>query len=92
MLFRSLEDLTFKNFQGQDADLDEDGKNESKAFYLVNREGNTFGRFSLKISDEASRINLNTITDEVLSLLFSERGVDSSRAHTLISRRPFNAK
>lgn len=91
-LIDSLEDLTFKNFQGQDADLDEDGKNESKAFYLVNREGNTFGRFSLKISDEASRINLNTITDEVLSLLFSERGVDSSRAHTLISRRPFNAK
>ncbi|MDD4980720.1 MAG: type II secretion system protein GspK [Candidatus Omnitrophica bacterium] len=88
----SLEDLSFDNFQGEDADLDGDGKNESKAFNVANREGNAFGLFSVRVSDEAARLNLNSVAAENLSRLFSDLGINSSKASALISRRPFNAK
>jgi len=91
-LIDSLDDLTFNNFAGEDMDLDGDGKNESKLFSLANREGNAFGRFSVRISDEASRLNLNSVSADTLARLFLDVGVDSSKANTLVSRRPFNAK
>ncbi|MFH0913074.1 MAG: lamin tail domain-containing protein [Candidatus Omnitrophota bacterium] len=91
-LIDSLEDLTFKNFAGEDMDLDADGKNESKLFNLANRDGNAFGHFSLRISDEASRLNLNSVSADTLARLFSDAGIDSSKANTLVTRRPFNAK
>jgi len=91
-LIDSLQDLTFQNFQGTDVDLDGDGKNESRVFQVTDIQGNPFGRFSVKISDEASRLHLNNSSAEVLSRLFSRIGIDSSKLSALLSRRPFNAK
>lgn len=88
----SLEDISFSSFPGSDMDLDSNGANESKAFTILNREGGAFGVFSLKVSDEASRINLNTVSSEVLERLFSSIGVDTSKVNALLSRRPLNAK
>jgi len=88
----SLQDLTFKNFEGQDVDLDGDGTNESRWFSLLDSQGNPFGRFSVKLSDEASRFNLNSSSAEILGRLFSEIGIDTSKLNQLLSRRPFNAK
>lgn len=91
-LVDSLEDAWVTKFQGLDADLDQDGVNESKWFNLNDSQGNPFGRFGVIISDEASRINLNSTSDEVLSRLFSSAGIETSKASLLVSRRPFNAK
>jgi len=91
-LIDSLGDLTFKNFEGQDVDLDGDGINESRWFSLADSQGSPFGRFSVKISDEASRFNLNSSSAEILGRLFSEIGIDTSKLNPLLSRRPFNAK
>lgn len=88
----SLEDLIFKVFEGEDADLDGDGINESKWFSLDDSEGKPFGRFAVKIYDEASRLNINSCSVEALSRLFSELGVETGKADQLIARRPFNAK
>src|SRR3989338_4283802 len=88
----SLQDLTFKNFEGQDADLDGDGINESKWLSLPDSQGNPFGRFSVKLSDEASRFNLNNSPLEILGRLFSEVDIGTSKLNQLLSRRPFNAK
>jgi len=88
----SFEDSTFANFAGGDVDLDGDGVNESRWLNLTDSEGKLFGRFSIKVSDEASRINLNSSSDEILSRLFSAAGIETSKASQLVSRRPFNAK
>src|SRR3989338_3699960 len=57
----SFQDFTFQNFAGQDVDLDGDGANESRWFSLPDSQGNPFGRFSVNISDEAARFNLNSL-------------------------------
>lgn len=91
-LIDALTDLTFLHFQGEDADLDGDGQNESKGFNLVNKEDGPFGRFYVRVSDEASRFNLNSGSQDNLEKLFSNIGVDASKAGAIVSRRPFNAK
>jgi len=91
-LIDSLQDSTFNNFAGQDVDLDGDGINESRWFSLADSQGSPFGRFSVEISDEASRLNLNSSSAEILGRLFSEIGIDASKLNTILSRRPFNAK
>ncbi len=91
-LIDSLEDLTFKNFEGQDVDMDGDGINESRWIDLADNQGNPFGRFSVKISDEASRININSSSNEILTRLFSGAAIETSKASEVFSRRPFNAK
>ena len=89
-LIDSLEDLTFKHFAGQDVDLDADTKPESRWFDITDSEGSPFGRFSIKITDEASKVNLNTTSSEILEQLFSQLGTDGSGVNSLLSRRPFN--
>lgn len=92
-LIDSLEDLTFRNFQGADVDLDGDAENESRAFYVSDMQGNPFGRFSVRVSDEASRLHLNSSSSaDILGELFSNIGIDSSKLNAVLSRRPFNAK
>ncbi|MDD4939708.1 MAG: lamin tail domain-containing protein [Candidatus Omnitrophica bacterium] len=88
----SLEDSTFKNFEGQDMDMDGDGVNDSKWLDLSDSEGNPFGRFSVMISDESSRFNLNSAPAEILGRFFAESGIESSKLNQLLARRPFNAK
>ncbi len=90
-LIDSPDDLTFKNFSGEDVDLDEDGKTESRWFNVADNQGMPFGRFSIKICDEASKVNLNTVSQETLGQLFSLLGINTSKINTLLSGRPFNA-
>lgn len=87
----SLEDLTFTYFKGQDTDLDNDSKPDSRWFDFKDSEGNLFGRFSVKVSDEASKVNVNVCQREVLQRLFSKLRIDSSKIDILLSRRPLNA-
>jgi hypothetical protein len=89
-LIDSLEDISLKHFLGDEVDLDGDGKLESRWMNISDSQGNSFGRFSIRICDEASKINLNTTPKDSLEQLFSQLGVSFS-ANTLISRRPFNA-
>lgn len=90
-LIDSLIDMTLKDTSGSDIDLDGDGKPESRWFNMNDSQGMPFGRFSLKISDEASKLNLNYAAKESLEYLFSRIGIDASKANALVSRRPFNA-
>jgi len=90
-LVDSLQDLTFQHFSGLDADLDLDGKMESRWINIMDSQGHPFGRFSIKITDEASKININTCDAQTLERLFSQLGLNSSNVNNLLSRRPFNA-
>lgn len=87
----SFEDLSFKHFLGEEADLDADGKPESRWFNVTDSEGKVAGRFCVRVSDEASKINLNTIEGEKLEKLFSQLGIGESKAGSLLNRRPFSA-
>lgn len=90
-LIDTLQDLTFTSFYGEDIDLDGDGKPESRWFNIVDSQGSPFGRFSVKISDEASKVHLNVKPDENLRQIFSQLGISSSKVNTLLSQQPFNA-
>jgi hypothetical protein len=90
-LIDSLEDLTFKHFYGQDIDLDEDKEAESGKFSILDSQGNLFGYFSVRILDEASKINLNFCPKSVLERFFPQAGIDRSQAEALLSRLPLNA-
>lgn len=90
----SLEDLTFGHFHGEaesDADLDEDGEPDSRWLLMPDKDEIIVGRFSVKISDESSKLNIHSCEQPTLDNLFSELGVSTSRAGAIISRRPFNA-
>lgn len=90
-LIDSLEDMTFTNASGTDVDLDGNGTPESRWFALADKDGASFGRFGVKVLDEASKINVNAASQETLEQLLSRFGVDTSKAGSLVSRRPFNA-
>jgi type II secretory pathway component PulK len=90
-LIDSLEDVTVRNVSGTDCDLDGDGVAESRWFSVSDSAGKSQGRFAIKITDEASKINLNSSPPEVLGQLFSVLGADASKAGALIAARPFNA-
>jgi hypothetical protein len=90
-LIDSLEDLTFTHFQGQDTDLDGDGKAESRWFDVTDSQGNLFGRFSVWVEDEASKLHLNVSQRQTLEQLFSQLGIDSSKADALLCKCPFDA-
>lgn len=91
-LIDSKDDLQFIHFEGQDADLDGDNKNESRWFTVSDYQGNSFGRFGIHISDEASRLHLNTASEDELSRIFSKRELPNSGVSAVISKRPLNAK
>ena len=90
-LIDSLEDETFKHFTGSDLDLDGDGKLESRWFNVTDNQGNPFGRFAVKISDEASKVNLNVCKREILQPLFSQLGISEAKIDTLLNSRPLHA-
>lgn len=47
------------NFQGVDADLNEDGIPDSRWFNIKNREGEIMGRYAVAVEDESGKININ---------------------------------
>ena len=48
-----------KNFEGEEVDLNNDGINDSKWFYLKDRKGNIIGRYAVLVEDESGKININ---------------------------------
>ncbi|MBI5145318.1 MAG: lamin tail domain-containing protein [Candidatus Omnitrophica bacterium] len=88
-LLDSLDDDMFTKFSGNDIDLDNDGIPESRWFNLTDAGGNSFGRFSVKVADEAGKLNINTCPQEAADYLFSQLGISEARA--LLSSRPLNA-
>lgn len=76
---------------GDEADADGDGINESRWRTLLDSSGAVCGRFALKITDEASKININTADREILERLFARRQVDVSYAEKIIAGRPYDA-
>lgn len=87
----STGDLTFTHFQGQEIDLDNDGKPDSRWIDLKDGQGKLFGRFSVQIADEASKVNINTCGREILERLFSKVKIDRSEVGILLARRPLGA-
>jgi len=47
------------NFEGNDVDLDDDGENDSKWFYVKDRKENIIGRYAVLVEDESGKININ---------------------------------
>ncbi|MGB9677584.1 MAG: hypothetical protein ACPLZ9_03100, partial [Candidatus Ratteibacteria bacterium] len=47
------------NFEGDDVDLNDDGENDSKWFYVKDRKENIIGRYAVLIEDESGKININ---------------------------------
>lgn len=89
-LLDSLEDANFKAFTGEDIDVDGDGQVEGRWFNIEDNDGNAIERFAVKLSDEAGKLNLNTCKLETLQGLFSQLGLDSSKADALFSGGPYN--
>ncbi|MCX7705734.1 MAG: hypothetical protein N2115_05700 [bacterium] len=50
-----------QKFIGNDIDMDGDGTNESKFFYVKNLRGKIIGRYAVLVQDESSSININCI-------------------------------
>lgn len=48
-----------RNFEGDEVDLNNDGENDSKWFYIKDRKGNIIGRYAVLIEDECGKININ---------------------------------
>jgi type II secretory pathway component PulK len=90
-LIDSLDDITVRGVSGTDIDLDGDGTPESRWFSVADSAGGSQGRFAIKITDEASKINLNSCPPAMLAQLFSVLGVDAAKAGALTGARPFNA-
>lgn len=90
-LIDSLDDISFQHFQGQDVDLDGDGEAESKWFNILDSQDSLFGQFAIKVSDEASKININVCKEGTLEKLFAQLGIDTAKAGSLLAHRPFNA-
>lgn len=90
-LIDSEDDLNYKHFAGSDIDLDGDTTPESRWFSVTDSLGSNMGRFAVKVSDEASKLNLNVCAKEELRQLFSSLGLEQSLADTLLTGRPYNA-
>ncbi|MCM8772287.1 MAG: hypothetical protein NC922_04330 [Candidatus Omnitrophica bacterium] len=59
-----------KNFEGEEIDLNDDGKNDSKWIYIKGRKGNIIGRYAVLVEDECGKININANGN--LNLTFNE--------------------
>jgi hypothetical protein len=57
--YDSLFDTWRKNFEGDEVDLNNDGENDSKWFYIRNKRGNIIGRYAVLVEDESGKININ---------------------------------
>lgn len=90
-LIDSLKDITYEHFKGDEVDLDQDGQTESRWFNVNDSQGNLCGRFAIKITDEASKMNLNSTSIGALKQLCSNLGMDSAKTNAIVSKRPFNA-
>ncbi|MFC1514737.1 hypothetical protein ACFL5X_02440 [Candidatus Omnitrophota bacterium] len=55
----SLEDELYTVISGTDADVNGDGQNESRWFFVQDSQGEDYGRFAVSVLDEASKLNLN---------------------------------
>jgi len=55
----SFFDAWRKNFEGDEVDLNNDGENDSKWFYINDRKGNIIGRYAVLVEDESGKININ---------------------------------
>lgn len=85
------DDLHYKHFAGNDVDLDGDASAESRWFNLADSLGGNMGRFAVKVSDEAAKLNLNICSKEELRQLLGSLGLEQAVADTLIDSRPYNA-
>lgn len=90
-LIDSLEDVPFSFFNGTDIDLNQDGATDARWVEVKSLSGTPFGRFAVKVSDEASKVNINTCAQGVLEQLFSKIGLASDKASGVISYRPLFA-
>jgi hypothetical protein len=90
-LIDSLGDISFTHFSGVDADLDGDGQNDAGYFNLQDKEGSVIGRFALRVTDEASKLNLNSCSKQSLCQLFSELNISPARIDDLLTGRPYGA-
>jgi len=59
-----------KNFEGDEVDLNNDGENDSKWFYINDKKGNIIGRYAVLVEDECGKININANGN--LNLSFNE--------------------
>ncbi|MBN2120390.1 MAG: general secretion pathway protein GspK [Candidatus Omnitrophica bacterium] len=55
----SFNDFFYDQIKGEDVDLNEDAENESLWFRVENSQGGLYGRFALRVIDEAGKLNLN---------------------------------
>ncbi|MBU4346852.1 MAG: general secretion pathway protein GspK [Candidatus Omnitrophica bacterium] len=90
-LIDSLEDLSFKHFQGDEVDLDGDGEQESRWFNVLDSAGSIFGRFGIRVLDEAAKVNINSCKGETLERLFSQLGISQAKTALVLAQRPLNA-
>ncbi|HRR95207.1 MAG TPA: hypothetical protein P5150_00520 [Candidatus Ratteibacteria bacterium] len=65
-----LNDKWRVNFQGKEVDLNEDGKFDSKWFYIKNKKGEIIGRYAVLVEDESGKVNINSSGN--LSLNYNE--------------------
>lgn len=84
-------DLHYGHFSGNDIDLDGDASAESRWFSVTDSLGVNMGRFAVKVSDEAAKLNLNICTKEELRQLFGSLGLEQDQADTILEGRPYNA-
>lgn len=57
--YDSFFDIWRKELEGDEIDLNEDGINDSKWFYVKDRKGNIIGRYAVLVEDETGKININ---------------------------------
>ena len=87
----SLDDVAVTDLAGNDADVNGDGKPESRWIFVKDSQGNPYGRFAAKVTDEASKLNLNAAGTGPVAALLSALGLDAGKAQALVAGRPYNA-
>ena len=76
----SLQDMPFVHFA--------DG---AAWFTIIDSDSREFGRFNVKVADEAGKLNLNSCSQDELERLLALCGVDTEHAAQVISERPYDA-
>jgi len=87
----SLDDLTYKQFLGNDTDLDLDNIPEARWINVTDADGSEHGRFAARVSDESSKININICGRETIEGVLSQAGAGTGSAARIIEERPLNA-
>ncbi|MBU1124790.1 MAG: general secretion pathway protein GspK [Candidatus Omnitrophica bacterium] len=90
-LLDTLQDSLYTLTQGADADVDQDGTAESRWFSVADTEDNFFGRFAIAITDESSKLNLNTADSSSLEQLFSALQLPSNKLDSILALKPIHA-